>query len=140
MGDLHEIVDLNSVSRLFNILAFAGPIAGLVIGALLGLRKGNAKRGAAIGLLVGCIGLLNQLLWNTFRTITDRNGLDTVKNLFINLALFVAVGAVIGAAAGRMSRRQSVVQAPTGGDGHADAAFAFDGANRADAAKGAEAE
>jgi len=99
MGDLHELVDLVAVGRLFAIVAIAGPAIGAAIGVLLGRRSHNVKPGLLRGLLWGSLGTLNWLLWRIYNAITDRNGLDTVKNLAINLALFVFVGVLIGVGA-----------------------------------------
>ncbi len=96
MNDLHEIVTVGQVERLFALLAVAVPLAGLVIGALSGARRRQAGRGALLGLGIGLIGPLNWLLWHLYNALTDRNGLDTVRNLVINLALFLLIGAGLG--------------------------------------------
>lgn len=96
MNDLHEIVTVAQVETLFALLAVAVPLAGLLIGALIGARKRQAGRGALLGLGIGLIGPLNWLLWHLYNALTDRNGLDTVRNLVINLALFLIVGAGLG--------------------------------------------
>ncbi len=49
---------------------------------------------------MGCLGILNWVLWRLYNAITDQLGLDTVKNLLVNLALFVALGIAGGVAAG----------------------------------------
>lgn len=105
MGDLREIVEVAAVERLFLLLAVIGPIVGLIIGAAVGVRRQEARRGALLGLLVGMFGPLNWLLWRVYNVLTDRNGLDTVRNLVINLALFIVVGGVIGIALGAAFRR-----------------------------------
>lgn len=99
MGELREIVEVGAIERLFVMLAVGGPVAGLLIGAAVGARQREAKRGLLTGLLIGLFGPLNWLLWHLYNAITDANGLDTVRNLLINLALFVAAGLVLGAAA-----------------------------------------
>ena len=38
----------------------------------------------------------NLILWRIYNVITDHLGLDTVKNLFVNMALFVVIGVIIG--------------------------------------------
>jgi hypothetical protein len=103
MGDLHELVDLGAIGRLFTMVAIVGPAAGLVIGGLYGSRRNSVRLRVLCGLLWGLLGVLNWLLWRVYNVITDRNGLDTVKNLVVNLALFVLVGVVIGACAARIS-------------------------------------
>ncbi len=70
------------------------PLLGLAWGAL---RK-RAGRGLALGILVGAG---NFALWTVYNRITDRLGLDTVKNLLVNLALFAAVGIAVGLEAAR---------------------------------------
>jgi len=96
MGELREIVDIAAVERLFLILAVLGPVAGLAIGAFVGKRRGQIRSGVLSGLMIGLLGTLNWLLWRVYNTLTDANGLDSVKGLAINLVLFVAVGAVLG--------------------------------------------
>jgi len=113
MGDLKEIVDAEQVSRLFLVLAIALPPAGALLGAIMGHSRGRLRRGAMQGLLFGMAGPFNLLLWRVYNALTDRIGLDTVRNLFVNLALFVIVGAGIGVCLGRAARRQPSEPAET---------------------------
>ncbi|HZT42018.1 MAG TPA: hypothetical protein VFA07_07500 [Chthonomonadaceae bacterium] len=96
MNDLHEIVTVAQVETLFALLAMVVPLVGLSIGALAGARRRQTGRGALLGLGVGLIGPLNWLLWHLYNALTDRNGLDTVRNLVVNLALFLLIGAGLG--------------------------------------------
>jgi hypothetical protein len=107
MGDMREIVEVAAVERLFLLLAFVGPVVGAGIGAAVGARRQNLRRGLLVGLLVGLFGPLNWLLWRVYNALTDRNGLDTVKNLGINLALFLLLGALIGIGIGLAARRSA---------------------------------
>ena len=107
MGELREIVDIATVNRLFLLLAIVGPLAGLIVGAVAGRRQKRRKYGWIVGVTVGLLGPMNWLLWQMFNVVTERNGLDTVKNLFINLALFVGMGIVTGLVAGRFFRPQA---------------------------------
>ena len=104
MGELREIVEVATVERWFALLAVVGPVVGALIGAAVGARKGHPKRGAIVGLLIGLLGTLNWLLWRLYNAITDANGLDTVKNVLINVVLFVGIGAAIGFAVGYARR------------------------------------
>jgi hypothetical protein len=106
MGDLREIVDVGAVEHLFVLLAVIGPIVGALSGAAVGAKRQNVQRGLLRGLLIGLFGPLNWLLWRVYNALTDRNGLDTVWNLIINLALFLVVGALIGLGIGWALRRQ----------------------------------
>ena len=76
--------------------------AVLIAAPLLGLAWGAAAKRPRFGLIVGLIvGAGNFLLWTVYNRITDRLGLDTVKNLLVNLAVFACVGIVAGLAAAR---------------------------------------
>jgi len=96
MGDLHEIVEAATVEKLFVLLALLGPAAGLLLGAFAGIRSKNVRRNVCLGLLIGLCGPLNWLLWRVYNLVTERNGLDTVRNLVVNLVLFVLVGVALG--------------------------------------------
>jgi hypothetical protein len=109
-GDMREIVDADQVTRLFTILAIVLPPACLLAGWWYGGRRHNSRRGAILGVLVGLAGPLNLLMWRVYNAITDSIGLDTVRNLVINLILFLVSGAVIGVAAGLAIRRINGVQ------------------------------
>ena len=107
MDEMKEIITMEQANRLFLMLAVVIPVIGLLVGGLLGSRRGNAGRGALTGLLFGLIGPANLLLWNVYNAITDRLGLDTVKNLLVNLGLFIALGVVAGLICGRYWIRPS---------------------------------
>lgn len=114
MDDMREIVNVEQVQRLFLILAIVLPVLGVVGGAVLGARRGNARRGVIQGFLLGILGPVNLGLWIVYNRITDHFGLDTVKNLLINLALFIVLGIVTGLVAGAIMRRQEAAQPPKG--------------------------
>src|SRR5690348_12153185 len=104
MGSLHEIISTGTVDRLFTLLALLLPIGGAIIGGAVGRRRQNVRGGAQLGLLVGLIGPLNWLLWRVYNALTDRIGLDTVRNVAVNLLLFVVIGALIGVGIGWFTR------------------------------------
>jgi len=115
MDEMREIVTVEQVNALFLALAVGGPILGLLIGALVGARRGQAGRGTMSGLLIGLLGALNLALWKLYNALTDRMGLDTVKNLLVNLALFVGLGVVAGLIWGYLaSRRDEAAPVGTG--------------------------
>lgn len=68
---------------------FGAPLVGLFWGAF----AKRLVRGLVMGLLVG-VG--NYVLWAVYNAITDNLGLDTVKNLIVNLGLFIVLGILIG--------------------------------------------
>jgi hypothetical protein len=116
---MKELVTTEQATRVLFLLALSLPIAGLVIGGVVGLRRGRARRGLGIGLLIGHTGPLTFVLWKVYNAIMGRYGLDSVKGLLINLALFVAVGLVLGMVVGWRLRRQAAASpqetAPTRG-------------------------
>jgi hypothetical protein len=109
MNDLHEIVDLATVDKLLMALAVLGPLVGLAVGA--GTAGADRKPGAIRGLAVGLVGTLVFAMWKVYNGITDHLGLDTVKNVVVNLVLFVAVGVVAGLLLRRMGFGAAVVSA-----------------------------
>jgi hypothetical protein len=95
---MKELIDPHQAQLLMLGVLIAAPLIGLVWGAI-------TKRLAA-GLLIGlAIGAGNFALWTVYNAITERLGLDTVKNLVVNLTMFVGVGIVIGVVVGMMGRR-----------------------------------
>ena len=59
------------------------------------------------GFLWGLAFTVNWLMWKVYNFLTDRNGLDSVRNLALNLILFIIVGIVIGVIAARLYLRSS---------------------------------
>jgi len=98
--EMRELIDEQTANAVMNTMAVALPLAGAVIGALAGTLARRPVPGALRGLAVGCLGILNWVLWRLYNAIMDQLGLDTVKNLLVNLALFVALGIAGGVAAG----------------------------------------
>lgn len=85
----------------------------LVLAPLIGLAWGAWAKRLVLGLVIGLlIGVGNYALWTVYNAITDRLGLDTVKNLLVNLGLFVVLGSVIGFVVGLYQRRQVQVSGP----------------------------
>jgi hypothetical protein len=105
MDDMRELVTVEQATRLFVLVAIVLPLLGAALGSWIGARRGNLRRGLGIGLLAGLAGPGNLVLWRMYNGITDRLGLDTVRNLLTNLALFAAIGVVIGVAVGFVARR-----------------------------------
>lgn len=100
MGDMREIVNVGEVERLLVVLAVVGPMAGAAIGGLATHSHRGALRGISVGLLLS----LTWIMWHIYNAVTDRLGLDTVKNVFVNLGLFVCVGVIAGLVMRRIFR------------------------------------
>ncbi len=116
MDDMREIVTVEQVNAAFLALAVLGPVLGAVVGAVIGRRGGRAVTHTVAGLLVGSLGVLNYGLWRLYLRISDRLGMDTVRNLLANLLLFVVLGAVGGSLYGLWARRFSAVTDRRGGE------------------------
>lgn len=109
--DMREIVTLDQMNRIFLVMAIAGPFLGAAIGACL-----RGRTGARVGALIGLLGLANLALWELYNLITDALGLDTVKNLLVQLALFVCLGVCAGLVIGRSLRKREANYTPEAPD------------------------
>lgn len=99
MGDPNkELISLHQANLLM--------LAVLVLAPLVGLAWGAAKKRIPMGLIIGLlVGAGNYGLWTVYNVITEHLGLDTVKNLLVNLGLFVAVGVLVGVGMGAYASR-----------------------------------
>ena len=95
---MKELIDAHQAHLLMLGVLCLTPLIGLV----WGLLAKCAARGLILGILVGGG---NYALWTVYNAITDKLGLDTVKNLLTNLGLFVVLGITIGLAAGYWASR-----------------------------------
>ncbi len=108
---MRELIDLAAVERWFTILAVALPFLGIGIGAALQFRARRPKA-LALGVAAGLLGPANWLLWRVYNRIEDRYGLDSVKAMLLNLALFAALGIAVGVVI-RILSRSAVPDPPT---------------------------
>ena len=92
---MKELVDLAAVERWFGLLALLVPILGIGIGAAFQFR-GRRPGALVTGILIGLLGPANWLLWRIYNRIEDHYGLDSVKAMLLNLALFAALGIATG--------------------------------------------
>ncbi|MCS6949428.1 MAG: hypothetical protein RMM06_04805 [Armatimonadota bacterium] len=109
---MQEIITAQQVDRVFLILAIVGPLVGAAVGWARGRRTLQ-------GLLWGMLLTANWLLWRVYNAITDRLGLDTVRNLLVNLALFVTLGVVAGFLAAWRVKRGTTPHGTGAGRGQA---------------------
>lgn len=91
---MKEIVTVAQADALFLALLALGVLAA-PIAALLARRKGMDPLAAALA--TGGPLVLMGVMWRVYNAVTNRLGLDTVRNLLVNLALFVVVGVFCGA-------------------------------------------
>ena len=100
---MKELIDPNSAERVLLFLAVAGPLVGLILGAVFGAHEKCAARRIIAGALLGGIGSLIYAMWRVYGVITNALGLDSVANLGLQLVLFAALGAVLGVVVLRVS-------------------------------------
>lgn len=86
---MKELLTLAQANAIFGI---ALPLLGLLLGgAVLALRKDRR-----LALFAGGVPVLAGLFWWVYNAISAALGIDTVLNLLVNFALFIALGMAIG--------------------------------------------
>lgn len=110
MANDGELVNLALVEQILMLLAVGLPVAGLLAGLSWGWRTRRTVPGAVQGLVCGLLGPAIWVLWRMYNAIEDHYGLDSVKGLLINLALFVTLGASLGVVVGWWRRRETRVE------------------------------
>ncbi len=106
--DLKEIVTVEQIDRLFLLLAVGGPFIGAAVGALVGKKSGTSAKSIKLGIIIGMLGPANLVLWNIYNAVTRKLGLDTVKNLLVNLGLFITIGIVAGLTIAYVNRKSEL--------------------------------
>ncbi len=97
---MKELISAHQAHLLMMTVLVLAPLVGLA----WGVWAKRLGRGVGVGLAVG-VG--NFLLWTLYNALTDKLGLDTVKNLLVNLGLFVALGLLLGAGWGLWVSREA---------------------------------
>ena len=97
---LKEILDYilveERINTFFAILMWAGPLAGIIVGAIWGLFSKSAVHSTLRGFLLGLGGTLIFFMWKLYLGIVNHYGIDSVKGLLINLAIFTFTGIMLG--------------------------------------------
>jgi hypothetical protein len=94
-GAVKELITRGQADAVFTALLILGVILAPL--AWFIARRRGGMNPAAAALAWGGAPALVGVLWRVYNAIADGLGPDTVKNLAVNLALFVAVGAACGA-------------------------------------------
>jgi len=102
---MEEIVTIEQAEHLLRILAFGTLPVGFILGVLVGALRHRLRVGLLLGLLCGLIGPAIWALWRLYNGVIGIYGLDSVRGLLINLALFVGIGVAAGIAIGLVWRR-----------------------------------
>jgi len=100
---MKQLIEPDCVERVLLFLAVAGPLVGLILGAVLGAHEKCSARRIISGVLLGGIGSVVYGMWRVYGVITNALGLDSVANLGLQLVLFAALGAVLGVVVLRVS-------------------------------------
>jgi hypothetical protein len=93
---MKELIDPASAERVLLFIAVAGPLVGLIFGALFGAHEKCAARRVIAGVLLGGIGPLVYWMWRLYGAIANALGLDSVANLCLQLVLFAVLGGILG--------------------------------------------
>ena len=104
---MKELVSVELVERVFRYVAIICPVAGLLLGGVIGWAFRRPGIGTRLGIAVGCAGLLNYVLWKLSGAIAGKLGLDSVANLLIQAAMFVVFGLAVGVLLGRFRRAEA---------------------------------
>jgi len=110
MNDMKELVTVEQVEHAIRIAAVGIPAAGLLVGMLVGAARRRLKAGVGIGLACGAAGPAIWVTWRAYNAVAERYGLDSVRGLVVNIALFTCIGVGVGLAVGyaaRVRRTQS---------------------------------
>ena len=105
---MEELVTVQQAGTVIATLAWAGPVAGLIVGIIAGATQGKPARGAIRGLAVGALGPVIWVLWLVFSHLvrynpeTARAGLHSITTLVASALIFVVVGIALGAFYGRI--------------------------------------
>lgn len=89
---MKELITIQQANAIVLTLSCLLPLAGLITGYVLKRPIKGLCTGTASGSLL-------YALWYVYNRLTDHFGLDSVKNLEINLAFFILVGLGAGIAA-----------------------------------------
>lgn len=100
---MQELVTVEQAHRVITALAWAFPLAGVVVGLIAGAARGAIGRGTWQGLAVGLLGPIIYAMWLLYSHLvrydpeTGRAGLHSVSTLVLNALVFVVVGVMLGA-------------------------------------------
>jgi len=102
---MRELVSPEQAEIIVRIVAIALVAVGVVGGGVASALVRTRRAALAAGALVAIAGALVYALWLVYNSIIARLGLDSVKALLINLAIFAVVGLGYGLLAGAIWRR-----------------------------------
>jgi hypothetical protein len=111
MNDYREIVDLGQFARAVQALAVVVPVVAVLVGLIVGALRKQLVAGLVRGVAIGLMGPTIYGLWLMYNHLIAYNpktgtvGLHHVSVLLINVAIFAAVGVVLGLVYSRVFAR-----------------------------------
>ncbi len=95
---MKELVTTSEVNRVFLVLALLVPVPAFVLTIVVGRLTRVPSWWYRAGILVALAAPFNFVLWKIYELNTSAMGLDTVKNVVVNVVFFILVGVVGGIA------------------------------------------
>lgn len=102
---LELILDERTIELGILLFAIITPILCCPVGYFIGKRTKQLRFGFSWGCIAGAVGPSVFFLWKMYNAITDYFGLDTVKNLLVNLVVFSLIGVFVGLLLTKAPRR-----------------------------------
>lgn len=99
---MDELVTVEQADAVVRILAWAGPVLGLVSGAIVGAVRGHISAVAWRGLALGLLGPIVWAMWLLYSHLVRYNpatgtaGLHSVATLALNALIFLVAGVALG--------------------------------------------
>jgi hypothetical protein len=93
---MKELITEDAFNHIVNVLAIAGPVAGITIGLVVSRVRRTGWAGVLRGAAFGALGIANWLMWRVYEAITAQFGLSSTRNLLIQLGVFIVVGIAVG--------------------------------------------
>lgn len=93
---LDFILNEHRLHLFFIHLAWIAPLTGIAIGLFLKHFRKDARFIFLKSLFWGVLGSIVSIMWWMYNSIMNHYGLDSVKALVINFALFIAAGLILG--------------------------------------------
>ena len=99
---MQELVTVEQADAVIRVLAWAGPVAGLIIGLIAGALRRRPGAGAWRGLAVGLLGPIIWAMWLLYSYLVRYNpqtgeaGLHSVATLALCALIFLVAGVTLG--------------------------------------------
>lgn len=89
---MKEMITVEQAERVLRIIAVASPMAGTLIGLVIGALRKRISAFAGRGLLLGLLGTAVFGLWKVYNLSGSRYGYTSVVSILVQFALLFALG------------------------------------------------